>query len=174
MGKSGHRLIQSLTSYHRPSEEMKRATAAILDVETAQKESELEPITALAEIDQYIATVSVQELACLESSTPTHLQKPPQQTPQPINFAGASFTGCTLNFSLNPLTADRFRTIFTSGCILHVSLLKLALVTPRLRKNRCQGVLLLGKRKNDRGRHTKSLSFRLWKLVVLLCELPCT
>ena len=30
----------------------------------------------------------------------------------------------------------RFRTIFTSGCILHVSLLKLALVTPRLRKNR--------------------------------------
>ena len=79
---------------------MKRATAAILDVETAQKESELESITALAEIDQYIATVSVQELACLESSAPTHLQKPPQQTPQPINFAGASFTGCTLNFSL--------------------------------------------------------------------------
>ena len=68
----------------------------------------------------------------------------------------------------------RFRSIFTSGCILHVSLVKLALVTPRLRKNRCQEVLLLGKRKNDRGRHTKSLSFRLWKLVVLLRELPCT
>ena len=61
--------------------------------------------------------------------------------------------------TLGPLTLwrpiVRFRTIFTGGYILHVSLLKLAVVTPRLRKNRCQGVLLLGKRKNDRGRHTK-------------------
>ena len=61
----------------------RKRTAAVLDDEV------------IDEVDKAIALASPEELDRLERPT---ARSAPQQ---PVNFAGASFSGCTINFSFN-------------------------------------------------------------------------
>ena len=84
MATSGHKRAESLLSYNRHSNLQRKRTAAVLDEEV------------IDEIDKAIAQGSPEELDRLERPT---ARSAPQQ---PVNFAGASFSGCTIIFRSTP------------------------------------------------------------------------
>ena len=85
MATSGHRRPESLLSYNRHSEVQKKRTAAILD-ETF-------------EINRAIASATPQALERLEGREASRIQTSTAVPQQPVHFAGATFSGCTINFS---------------------------------------------------------------------------
>ena len=58
----------------------------------------------MLEIDKFIAEANPKQLASLEldsSTQATTFKQEPNMRAMPMNFAGATFSGCTFNFSLN-------------------------------------------------------------------------
>ena len=100
MATSGHRRAESLLSYNRHSEEQRQRTAAILD------DDDLD----LDDVNKAIALATPDELMRLEQPLPL-LPAPESRrmeaanssaTPAvPMNFGGASFSGCTFHFSIS-------------------------------------------------------------------------
>ena len=90
MATSGHKSVESLKIYNRPTPQQARQTAALLDDDDD-----------CTDVDQILALASPEQLDDLEKPGGSlDRNSIPRRAPiQPINFAGAHFTGCTFNFS---------------------------------------------------------------------------